>query len=272
MRLDEYHEKIMKSLAQYGESSYNQLWATLHMPKRTFHKKIYELVHEDLVTRYPPLNKGKPTPHTGKPVKFRLTKSGEKTVKVQDFLLQFETEYVSTLKGLIEDSREVGNRKPLTWSSVVLISKDLPICTIAHLTSREQYEKLRDKIANVPVREELGKLINSVVESYSKKVDEGIYGAQYLASKDTVCFMGFLPKKETAIIEKMIKSGLFESEYKLTRSLIKTIFFQILPSLHQRIEKSQRFREGKEGVELKIRYCYNPNSLTIEPFSDSEQK
>jgi len=238
------------------------------MPKRTFHKKLYELIENKLVERTPPSNT--PTAHIGKKVTFKLTPNGEKTVKIQETLTEFETQYQNILEKLVERSLQIGKTEPLTGSTLYLTSQTLPIFTIAHLPSKEQYEKLRAKITNDTIREELGKLINRLIEFYTENVNDGLYSASYLKTKQVVFFMGFLPEKETNMIEELISQGLFENEYTLTRGLMKTTFFAILHSIYSKLKTSQKFREGKEGLVFPFGCYYNPKTKAIEPLPKSK--
>jgi DNA-binding Lrp family transcriptional regulator len=270
MQLDEKHKKILKALAHYVESSYTELWEKLGIPKRTFHKKLYELIEGKLVERYPPSNK--PTAHIGKKVKFKLTAKGVKTAKVQEFLLEFERRYQNLLERLVEHSLEIGKGKPLTGSIFYLISKNLPICTIAHLPSKQQYEKLKPKLENDMVRQELGMLINKLIEFYLENINKGLFQASYQSAKQSVFYMGFLPEKETNMVQDLVNEGLFQNEYILTRGLMKIAFFSTLHSIYNKLRESRKFREGKEGLRLSFDCYYNPQTKEMEPISQTKLK
>lgn len=269
MQLDRYHKKILEALGQYGESSFNSLSKTLDMAKETFKKKLYELVKSKFVKRDPPSEK--PTPHKGKPVKFRLTKKGERIDRGLTILNEFEKDLQENiLEKLLDHSVERGERKPLFGTTAIYISQNSPICTIAHFPSRDQYEKLRMKLAKREARRELGILINHVVESYTENGSGGAYGSEYLSDKDAVFFMGFLPTEQTRMIENLVHDGLFENEYMVTRSLATFILSQIT-SIYKKFEESKRFREGKEGIVLTSKWYYNPENLSLEPMSRSQK-
>lgn len=270
MQLDRHHKKILKVLGQYGECSFNYLQERVDMARMTFQKKLYELVRNKFVKRHPPSEK--PTPHKGTRVYFRLTEKGERIDRGLIILNQFEKDLKENiLEKLLDHSVERAARKPLLGTTAIYISKNSPICTIAHFPSRDQYEKLRMKLPKREARRELGMLINHVIESYIEDGSGGVYGSEYLRDKDAVFFMGFLPTEQTRMIEKLVHDGLFENEYTVTRSLATLILSQIT-AIYKKFEESERFREGKEGIFLTSKWYYNPRNSSLEPLPTNHGK
>jgi len=188
------------------------------MPRRTFQKKLYELVNGNLIERNPPSKN--PCPHTGKKVSFKLTLSGQKTVSVNENLTQFETHYQNILERLVEHSLEIGEGKPLTGATLYLISQKLPICTIAHLPSKTQYEKLKIKLDNDTMRLELGKLLNKLIEFYVSGSPEDV---TYEFLMNSIFIMSILSKEQSVTMKEAVDKGLFSEYLEIMKILMAVV-------------------------------------------------
>lgn len=238
MQLDKHHRKIIQVLGTIPTTSYTQLRKKAGMNARTFRTKIYELVRWGFVERDPPSSE--PIPHGGKRVTFRLTVKGIHRFEMRETLDQFETNYQGHLEEIIKNSVEMGKGPALAHSTMYLISRKLPIFTITHLPSRQQYEKLIKQMNNDMVRKELGRLINQTVEYYTEeKTDElshqSVTPLQY---KEKINFMGYLGN----FLKSEIEEAIDENQFKDNNEALKFIMSYgsaIFTSARKKLKRKQ---------------------------------
>ena len=229
------------------------------MPKKTFHSKLYEMVKDGLIDRDPDSNG--PSPHTGKKVTFKLSTKGEKKIVTQETLFQFERHYQDILEQIAIDSYEVGKAQPLTGCDLFITSTSLPICTISHLPSKEQYQKLKTLMNSKEKQISLGKLINRVIEFYVSEKENEVY-ADIISQKESIFTMGFLSKDVSLSMNQAKDAGVFSAYWQIMLRLT-----QVTEEMWRRFSKNlqdSEFLAGKKGTRFNFVFRYVPSEKNIQ--------
>ena len=261
MELSKDHKKILSALSSRPDFSYNKLFECIKsMPKRTFHKKLYELVNENLIERNPPSSS--PTPHKGKRILFKLTSEGQAIVGTQEFCQKIELEYPSLLQKVVEESIAHGKKETLSGATLFITSPQSPIYTIAHLANPEQSRKL--KKFNDREMEELGEKIGHLVQAYidaNLDIQKGQRGLFFLPSKDIFFYLGFFPENRSSQIKRAKSTGCFKNEGDILSFIIQNGFL-ILNSIVR--SKSTKDSSKAKIAVLSLRFDSEKESYVFD--------
>jgi DNA-binding HxlR family transcriptional regulator len=260
--LDPKHFQILNKLAyEKNEITYNKLHELTNMNRKTFHKKLYELVDWRFCERK--VSEGH---KRGMKVSFRLTKKGKQRVDIEALFVQIKESVENAYKELFEKSVEVKETSPLTGQTTFLCADGSPIC-IAHFPSKDQKEKLKPFLNSEERHVELGKLINRVIEFYVTEKEHELL-ADYVPLKESVFAMSFLSKEQSDTMKEAIEKGLFSNYPQIMAQLnfvTERIWLRFWKSL-----QDPKVLSGEKALCLAKGFRYNPSKKMLEEMPDRQ--
>jgi DNA-binding Lrp family transcriptional regulator len=262
----EKHFDILKVLASENKISYSKLCERVHFCKKTFHKRVYELVSFGLVERIPPEWERK----RGTKVWFRITEKGKKRVALDSVLVQTGTYVTNLFKEVYERTVEIAEQKSLIGQVAFFTSQDLPFFTIAHFPSESQYKKLKPLIISKEKQLELGMLINRVIEFYvtEKEYEKREVYADYVSHNKSVFTMNFLSKEQSDTMSEACERGLFSNYVQMMvmlSQITENMWFAIWKHL-----QDPRVVKGEKPFFLADGFRYNPSRKQLEKIPKNE--